>query len=319
MWMANKIAILMSTYNGERYLREQIQSILDQTNHDWHLYIRDDGSKDRTTQIIREYADHYSNITFYNDGHIHNLGVLKSFMDMLEHVKADFYMFSDQDDFWKPFKVATTLKAMRSSDYMHLPVCVHTSLKAVDESLKHPANVQEKRAWGGFERLLFLNCVTGCTVMINQKLKSEIHFDDIDYSRIYMHDWWFALIASAFGKLIYVDTPTMLYRQHGDNVEGGARKNSLGWMVYRFTHPDYVLNDMRKVVQIAYEFNREYGQRLSGTKKAYVQGYGDLINRSGFFHNLKLSFQCPPVEHSAKGRAFFRYDLVLYHKFFRTL
>lgn len=317
--MAHKIAILMSTYNGEKYLREQIQSILNQTNHDWHLYIRDDGSKDNTPKIIRKYANQYDNITFFNDDHIKNEGVLKSFMDLLDHVDAEFYMFSDQDDYWQPFKVEETLKAMLKANYRGKPVCVHTSLKAVDETLKKPANVLEKTAWNGFERLLFLNCVTGCTVMINSMMKSYIKFDDIDFSRIYMHDWWFALIASAFGQLVYVNKETMLYRQHGNNVEGGARKNSIGWMFWRFTHPDYVLNDMRKVVQIAYEFNREYGSQLSGRKKAYVEGYGGLIKSSGFFHNIRLVMNYPPIEHSPKGRAFFDFDLIVYHKFFRTL
>lgn len=318
--MAHKIAILMSTYNGEKYLSEQIQSILDQTNHDWHLYIRDDGSTDGTQQIINEYANQHDNITFFNKGHVKNLGVVKSFMDLLSHVDSDFYMFSDQDDYWKPFKVAVTLSAMLKQQYESLPICVHTSLKAVDETLKNkPAHVQDKRAWDGFEKLLFLNCVTGCTAMINRQLKAAINFDQIDYKRVYMHDWWFALISSAFGKLVYVNKETMLYRQHGDNVEGGARTNSLWWMYYRFTHPDFVLNEMSRVIRIAYEFNREYGSKLTGSKKKYVQGYGDLINRSGFLHNLLLSIKLPPIEHSFKGRLFFTYDLVLYNKFFKKL
>ena len=95
-----KVAILMSTYNGEKYLTEQIESIQKQTNNNWHLYIRDDGSTDKTPIILSDFAKYDKRITFFNREHICNLGVVKSFMNLLANIDADFYMFSDQDDVW---------------------------------------------------------------------------------------------------------------------------------------------------------------------------------------------------------------------------
>lgn len=95
-----KVVILMSTYNGEEYLESQIKSILNQTYKKWQLYIRDDGSTDNTVNIIEKYCALDPRINFYNENSRNNVGVVHSFMELLENVEADYYMFSDQDDFW---------------------------------------------------------------------------------------------------------------------------------------------------------------------------------------------------------------------------
>ena len=136
------IAILMATYNGSRYLREQIDSILSQTNDNWQLYIHDDGSTDSTMDIILEYCNKYiGKIVYLNDAQKHR-GAAMSFMYLLKQVEADYYMFCDQDDVWLPNKVEQEFKSI--TEYSNeKPILVFSDLYIVDEKL----NVIEKSYW----------------------------------------------------------------------------------------------------------------------------------------------------------------------------
>lgn len=119
--MTHQVAILMSTYNGEKYLDAQIKSIINQTNPHWHLYIRDDGSRDRTPQIIQKYVRQDNRISWLNPDHVVNRGVTRSFMELLQQTTADFYMFCDQDDVWLPNKIQVTLNKMLQGDFATTP------------------------------------------------------------------------------------------------------------------------------------------------------------------------------------------------------
>lgn len=304
----------MSTYNGQDYLIEQIQSILNQTNHEWHLYIRDDGSSDKTCKIIQSFAQKYNCITFINDKNRENVGVVRSFMRLLQVIKADFYMFSDQDDVWLPNKVQITLNRMLQCHYQSLPVCVHTNLEVVDNSLKKYVSASRKLVWSSFQRLLFWNCVTGCTIMVNQKLKNMIKFKNMNYDNIYMHDWWIALIAAEFGEISFINKSTMLYRQHGNNVEGSLQRHSVKEVIYRLTNYDYDRANMKKIILIANEFYCEYNGRLSLNDELYVKEYGNLVKNSSFGHNLILAIKLPPRERTKKGMLFFSFLMVFFNK-----
>ncbi len=132
--MSNEnVAILMSTYNGEKYLEEQVKSIISQDYTDWHLYIRDDGSTDSTVNLIKKIARDNEKITFLNENKPKNLGVTGSFMDLLANTKAQYYMFSDQDDYWMEDKISATLRKMQASEIDHMPICVHSNLTVVDK------------------------------------------------------------------------------------------------------------------------------------------------------------------------------------------
>lgn len=302
----------MSTYNGQNYLADQINSIINQSNRQWHLYIRDDGSNDNTPQIIRQFAANNKRITFVNDQHIKNIGVVRSFMSLLNDIEADFYMFSDQDDFWKPQKVQHTLDKMLSRNYQELPVCVHTDLLPVDKTLKHEVSATHGLVWSSFQHLLFWNCVTGCTMMINQRLKEKINFDALNYHNIYMHDWWLALVAAAFGEVVFLNEQTMLYRQHGNNVVGSLKGNSLKHRLYQLIHAPNELTNMKKVIKLAYEFRQEYGKYLTGKDKLYIKEYGNLLSESSILHNIKLAIKLPPRERTWKGSVLFAYLMVVF-------
>ncbi len=312
----DRIAILMSTYNGERYLRKQIESIQNQTNHDWHLFIRDDGSNDSTISIISKLVSEDNRITFINQNSIHNLGVVKSFMSLLKVVDADFYMFADQDDYWKSNKIEKAIIMMKKQNYLNIPICLHTELEIVNDKLQSIKLMKRGRVWSDFQHFLFGNCVTGCTVMINQKLKEKLRLNILNVNRIVMHDWWFADVASAFGKVVYDSTPTILYRQHIGNIVGGKDSQSPLQLIHRFFNPQEELRNFLLMERMVTEFQRIYGGELSGDDARYLSAYADLHQNSSFSNNLKLAIKLPPIRSHMRGRLLLDYLMVCHSRKF---
>ncbi|HEO7550436.1 TPA: glycosyltransferase family 2 protein [Streptococcus agalactiae] len=214
-----KVNILMATYNGEKFLAQQIESIQKQTFKEWNLLIRDDGSSDKTCDIIKNFTAKDSRIRFINENEHHNLGVIKSFFTLVNYEVADFYFFSDQDDVWLPEKLSVSLEAAKhkASD---VPLLVYTDLKVVNQELNilqdSMIRAQSHHANTTLLPELTENTVTGGTMMINHAL-AEKWFTPND---ILMHDWFLALLAASLGEIIYLDLPTQLYRQHDNNVLG---------------------------------------------------------------------------------------------------
>ncbi|HGD4694564.1 TPA: glycosyltransferase family 2 protein [Streptococcus agalactiae] len=214
-----KVNILMATYNGEKFLAQQIESIQKQTFKEWNLLIRDDGSSDKTCDIIRNFTAKDSRIRFINENEHHNLGVIKSFFMLVNYEVADFYFFSDQDDVWLLEKLSVSLEAAKhkASD---VPLLVYTDLKVVNQELNilqdSMIRAQSHHANTTLLPELTENTVTGGTMMINHAL-AEKWFTPND---ILMHDWFLALLAASLGEIIYLDLPTQLYRQHDNNVLG---------------------------------------------------------------------------------------------------
>lgn len=222
------IAILLCIYNGERYLNEQIDSLLEQTYGDFKIYVHDDGSTDKSVDIVKSYMQvHPCKIEIVDDPQKHR-GAGASFMWMLQRVESDYYMFCDQDDKWLPDKVKDTYARMQEVESQHpdVPVLIHTDLSVCDGSLNvvHPSfwqyqnfkvDVSKKKQFIGFG-----NIVTGCTVMVNRKVR-EIAYP---FDESYIHDYWLALCVAKYGYVDNLKQQTMLYRQHGDNVAGAGRQ-----------------------------------------------------------------------------------------------
>ena len=214
-----KINIVMSTYNGEQFLAEQIDSIQQQTFKDWQLLIRDDGSSDQTPEIIKSFVAQDPRIVFINEHDRENFGVIKNFFTLIKHDKADYYFFSDQDDVWLEDKLETMLAAARQYPDQ-LPLMVYTDLCVVDQNLQvmnqSMIRSQSHRANTELVQELTENTVTGGVAMINHALAERWRTLD----NIIMHDWYLAVLATAIGKLVYIDQPGELYRQHDNNVLG---------------------------------------------------------------------------------------------------
>lgn len=226
-----KIYILLSTYNGEKYLKAQLDSLSSQTYKNFKLIARDDGSSDKTLEILKSY-----DIELLPSNE--NLGVKSSFETLLKYAfknsDADYFMFCDQDDVWNQDKVKLTLQKMYEMEklYKNTPILVHTDLEVVDENLHtiNPSfmklqNLHEKK--NRLNNLLIQNTITGCTVMINKDLaKLCLPMS----SNAIVHDWWVGLVASCFGKIGYVDDSTIKYRQHTSNTIG-AKGFDIGFVL----------------------------------------------------------------------------------------
>ncbi len=222
------VAIIMTTYNGERYVGEQIDSILASSYQEFELFIYDDGSKDSTLSILREYETK-------NPGKVHviqnekNLGVTLNFLQAICKTTMDYVMFCDQDDVWMPNKIALTLRRIRHMEAQlgeKTPLAVFTDAVVVDRELKvlfesffHSNHLNPRRT--DLPHILMENKLIGCTVMINKALRNILQSRSLP-TKARFHDWWVALIATSMGKIGFVDEGTLLYRQHGNNVVGGA-------------------------------------------------------------------------------------------------
>ncbi|HEM4859590.1 TPA: glycosyltransferase family 2 protein [Streptococcus suis] len=214
-----KVNILMSTYNGQQFLAEQIRSIQEQTYTDWTLFIRDDGSSDNTKEILKDFERQDSRVHLIDSDKSDNLGVIKSFHKLVNHDRADYYFFSDQDDVWLPNKLELSLNEAQNYP-ANLPLMVYMDLKVVNQDLEimteSMVKSQSHHANTELVQELTENTVTGGVAMINHTL-AEMWQETDD---ILMHDWYLALLASAFGDLVFIDQPGELYRQHSDNVLG---------------------------------------------------------------------------------------------------
>jgi glycosyltransferase involved in cell wall biosynthesis len=228
----NNIAILLATYNGERYLVEQIESILRQSYTNWKIYIHDDGSTDCTLDIVKKYSENYPENIYYLDDGITFKNPQDNFIHLLNNVQADWYLFCDQDDFWVENKIKYLVSELDLRLDTETPLLVFSDASIVDQSLAliHPSLLRNNKSYSELEimkeNLIFRNFVTGCTMMINDSTKSEA----LEYSleNIVMHDWWLALVVLfSNGKFIFIDKPLVLYRQHDLNLIGASSNNLL--------------------------------------------------------------------------------------------
>lgn len=262
MHSTDKIAILMATYNGEKYICQQIDSILSQTCKDWELYIHDDGSTDNTIAAVESYVEKYPDKVHLIDGKSTG-GAKYNFFYLFSKVEASYYMTCDQDDVWLEKKIELTYDKMLTIENKEdVPCLVYTELRVVDSELNTIADTMSeyqsldchKRTINQF---ILQNSVTGCTMMVNRALRDKmLRITDIDNT--IMHDWWAALVAAQFGKTAFIDEPTILYRQHGDNSLGALGINKLSYIVRRVWQKNQIQESLRLGRLQAREFAKTY-------------------------------------------------------------
>lgn len=225
-----QIDILLATYNGEKYLKEQIESILNQTYKDIRLIISDDCSKDRTREILEEYAQKDDRIELYFQEK--NLGYVKNFEFLLTKVENEIYALSDQDDVWLPEKIEHTYNRLKETS----ADLVFTDLEVVNEMLEtlYPSfndymklTRKINKCKNDYRLQYLYNCVTGCTLMSKKKFLNLIVPLPTE-SKYAIHDTWIACAVVNNGKVEYLDEKTIKYRQHGNN-QVGTEKLSHGF------------------------------------------------------------------------------------------
>lgn len=301
----DKTAILMAAYNGEKYLKEQIDSILDQSFQDWELFIHDDGSKDSTVKILESYAEKYPDRIHVLKGPAAG-GAKNNFLYLMNSVSAPYILFSDQDDVWKPKKVEKTLNAMQELENLYgndIPLLVFTELTIVDQKLNILAekmcdyqklNPTDQK----INHIMLQNEMTGCTMMINKKLR-DMGLKLKHPEKIIMHDWWLALIAVYFGKTMYIKEPQIFYRQHGDNSVGAKDITSWEYIRNFLENKDKVKESLLKtqiqaeefvdVFQIEDEMLTQYAKINKRNKISRLSFYANCqIWKSDFIRNLGL-------------------------------
>lgn len=196
------MAVLLSSYNGEKYIKEQLDSIIKcYRDFDLHIHIRDDGSVDSTCEIIKEYISKNNSIFLYEGD---NVGVIASFLWLVENVgDYDYYAFCDQDDVWEPLKlIAATTNIMKYKQDIAIGYC--SSYNYVDKELNHIGRYNSQSDFS-LNNILIENCAPGCTFVFNQSLR-KLYLDINEANianRIVMHDWFFLILARTFGHLIY--------------------------------------------------------------------------------------------------------------------
>lgn len=271
--MYSESAILMATYNGEKFISDQIFSIQNQTRTNWRLYIRDDGSTDRTMSIIEKFVNEDPRIKLISDKD-GNIGVKRGFMRLLRMTKAEYYFFSDQDDIWLPDKMDETIKKFETHS-SKTPVLVHTNLTTVDEKLgilnRNFYPISNKI--DNLNVMLASNSVTGCTMAVNNALREKIYNDPAEL--MIMHDWWMGLCAVTLGSIEYVQKPTILYRQHATNQVG--TDTTLREKINRVFSYNTEVRRAKGSFKQAGSFLRIHGFEITMFTKKIISAYAKLL------------------------------------------
>ena len=213
-----KLIVLLSTYNGQRYLREQLDSLLKQTLRPDRILIRDDGSRDDTVAILEEYCSEYPFMEYYCGK---NLGPAKSFWELIAKAEeADYYALCDQDDVWFEDKLETAVKALKQEDGT-IPLLYCSRYTLTDQDLNPiDSDVSKLYGFSDFAHSLIYHTAPGCTFVFNAAARKKIMEYDVEKEYCVIHDAIIHKVVTMFGKMILDKTSHIYYRQHGDNQIG---------------------------------------------------------------------------------------------------
>lgn len=275
-----RVQILMSTYNGEKYLKEQIESIITQESVDVSILVRDDGSTDGTISMLNEYKR--KGILDYYTGE--NLRPARSFMHLvMNSPESDYYAFCDQDDVWLQGKLEKAVKVLENETG---PALYYHGMNLVDENLNKYGYYfrKEEYAQSLEYSCLFGDEIAGCTMVFNKQLLNEIKRYNPEF--ITMHDGWIHRVCLCVGgKIIGDRTPYINYRQHQNNAVGmrkrGLRKqfdaisrkeNKFSRLAQEMTrgYGNYIKENDLDFLNILAEYKNDFGYRLKLIKKGLV-------------------------------------------------
>ena len=294
-----KVKVLLSAYNGEKYIEEQVESILTQNYQNLELYIRDDGSKDRTLEVLKKYEE---------DARVHvmagkNKGFIKSFFELVKQCgDADYFAYADQDDVWLPKKVAMAVERLEREE-QDQPLLYFSNYDFYDENM----NFKEHGKLPTMEPS-FHNAIVDClTLGFNSVFNKTAHDLMVEHIPKHCcgHDWWTYMVCSGMGKVVFDERVTVKYRRHENNVSPGGMEfvKFQIWRFKKFFLNDYFSN-IRKQMREFYEayadklrwedrkllylFSREKYSFKNAVKKACYPGR----YRCGLLDELFVRFIC---------------------------
>ena len=280
------VQILLSTYNGTKYIIPLMESLLGQDYPHMEILVRDDGSNDGTVELLREYAANHTNIKVVTGV---NLGFARSFFKLLEisSPAADYIAFCDQDDVWLQDKVSRAVKFLRSYPPW-TPALYFSRLTVVDENLRLLGYTKIPRKELSFRNALVEGPLgLGCTILLNQTARKLLHEFP---SQAYTHDWWIYLVLSGFGTIIYDKESRILYRKHASNVFGISFGviDKCKVKIQRFKTGKL---QYQNVMDQAKEFMRIYGSSLPIEHKSILEHLLENRKRS-WLDRLRYALSC---------------------------
>lgn len=272
------ITVMLATYQGEAYLAQLLDSLLAQTEQRFTVLISDDGSVDQTLAIARQYAAAYPGKFIVHPNETNSGGAQYNFLRMMAQTRGDYLMLCDQDDVWMPHKIEASLAAMQAQEALHganTPILVHTDMRVVNESLGFIdasfwayGNINTARTQ--LKDIVMQNMVTGCTALYNRALAEKLQKVP---EFLNMHDWWLALVASAFGVIAAEPSQTVLYRQHSQNAVGAHAASSPGYLLHRLRYSAKVKRDLMDAYEQAASFLALYDDVLSAEQRRFLQRF----------------------------------------------
>lgn len=276
-----KIVVLMSTYNGEAYIQEQLESILSQTYSDVKIYVRDDDSKDHSLEILRQYEKENKIVLLKGK----NKGFIGSFFSLLKECEdAEYYAWCDQDDIWLPDKLARAVELLKK-EAEEIPVLYFSDYDYYDQNMNFQKHGLDHKRGPSFANSL-MDCISlGFNSVFNDKARKMMLEKLPEHSC--GHDWWTYMVCAAFGKVIYDrGYVSVKYRRLEASVSPGG-KSFLVTQIWRFKK--FFLNDyFQKIREQLYEFGTLYGTSLKGKDQKVINLF--IQQKYSFFKALKKCF-----------------------------
>lgn len=290
-----KVHIMMATYNGEKYIAQQMKSILNQTYQDWNLFISDDCSDDRTLEIVEQYIKKYPDKIYLLSKEKKFGSSNANFSFLFKNCpKAEYYMFSDQDDVWVKEKITIMINEFEKNLQLDMPGLVYSDLKVVDQNLNIISesfmqfqkldNIEKTK-----EIILYTNFVPGCVMFFNHQLRLTVGEISED---AFFHDWWITMCCLHFGQVYYIEQKLNLYRQHEKNVVGSKGQASFLEDIFKtikgfFHHPFLILlnnvrdcsNSLDCKIRQAITFKKIYKDSLTEKDVQFINKFCGLRNK----------------------------------------
>ena len=283
------VSVLMATYNGEKYLREQIESLIAQKDVNIEILVRDDGSSDETINILEEYKLN-GLLSWYQGEH---LNVQKGFLDLLKKSPdSDYYAFCDQDDVWDDDKLYVAVNRLK--DYpRNKPSVYYCGQRLVDENLKLLSIHRVSNRRNAYTNFLISNNA-GCTTVFNKALRDCVNQHTPDF--ILMHDSWVLKLCLAVGGSFIADPePHISYRQHGNNTIGlDTGLNSLVWRVRHYIVDFKIQRQIESLLQF-YETQMtddyvRFAKQITLYNRSFTNWIKLLFNKQIDFDSRALNF-----------------------------
>lgn len=291
-----KIQVLLATYNGSKYVIDQINSIIMNfkwvPEYDCSILISDDSSSDETIELVKN--------NFLDNPYVHIIstsrkgGVRNNFTFLINHAYGDFIFFCDQDDLWLPSKIRVFMDEFsKCSSLENKPLLIHSDL-CVTDSILSPIHTsmfeyQKLNKEPSFSNLIVSNSITGCVLAINKPLLDLLKKSSISES--IMHDWYIGLIASSFGKIVFIPKSLILYRQH-ENNQVGAKKFSFSEMlslvkIKKIKHSIWLTKKQAEI--FLSDFEGLLDKNIEKTLKEYISSFDkSLFSRSLIFFKYEI-------------------------------